>query len=97
MLDKRGFDARAEALRAPFQAKTLGRPSLAPGGYFRRLLIGYFEAFESERSIAWRIGDSLSLRRFLDYELDETMQNHSTLSRTHRLRGPGTRLPDRAL
>ena len=53
MLDKRGFDARAEALRAPFHAKTLGRPSPAPGGYFRRLLIGYFEDLDSERSIAF--------------------------------------------
>ena len=36
------------------------------------------------RAIAWRIADSLSLRRFLDYELDETTPDHSTLSRTRR-------------
>ena len=84
LLDQHGFDAHAEALCAPFYAETVGRPSLAPGVYFRCLLIGYFEGLDSERAIAWRIADSLSLRRFLDYELDETTPDHSTLSRTRR-------------
>ena len=84
LLDEHGFDAHAEALCAPFYAETIGRPSLAPGVYFRCLLIGYFEGLDSERAIAWRIADSLSLRRFLDYELDETTPDHSTLSRTRR-------------
>ena len=38
-----------------------GRPSLSPGVYFRCLLIGYFEGLDSERGIAWRSSDSLSL------------------------------------
>ena len=84
LLDEHGFDAHAEALCARFFAETLGRPSLAPGVYFRCLLIGYFEGLDSERAIAWRIADSLSLRRCLDYELDETTPDHSTLSRTRR-------------
>ena len=84
LLDEHGFDAHAEAVCAPFYAATIGRPSLAPGVYFRCLLIGYFEAFDSERSIAWHIGDSLSLRRFLNYELNERLPDHSTLSRTRR-------------
>lgn len=84
LLDEHGFDAHAEALCAPFYAETIGRPSLAPGVYFRCLLVGYFEGLDSERAIAWRIADSLSLRRFLDYELDETTPDHSTLSRTRR-------------
>jgi hypothetical protein len=29
------------------------------------LLVGYFEGLESERGIAWRCADSLSLRQFL--------------------------------
>ena len=41
-----------------------GRPSLTPGSYFRSLLIGYFEGIDSERGIAWRLADSLGLRRF---------------------------------
>ena len=38
-----GFDAFVEAACAPFYAPVLGRPSLAPGRYFRLLLLGYFE------------------------------------------------------
>ena len=54
--------------------KDLGRQLLceqfyAPGIYFRSLLIGYFEGIDSERGVAWRLGDSLSLRRFLAIEL----------------------------
>ena len=62
-----------------------GRPSLPPGLYFRSLLIGYFEGIDSERGIGWRLADSLSLRRFLRIELDETTPDHSTISRTRRL------------
>ena len=48
-----------------FYAAKMGRPSLAPGPYFRLLLIGYFEGLDSERAIAWRAADSLSVRTFL--------------------------------
>ena len=49
----------------------VGRPSLEPGKYFRLLLIGYFEGIDSERGIAWRVADSLSLRQFLGYAIDQ--------------------------
>jgi transposase len=68
LLSKRGFDAFAEAACESFYAKT-GRPGLAPGVYFRALLIGYFEGIDSERGIAWRAADSLALRSFLGFEL----------------------------
>ena len=58
---------------------------MAPGRYFRLLLLGYFEGLESERAIAWRAADSLSIRAFLDFALDEAPPDHSTLSRTRRL------------
>jgi len=58
---------------------------MAPGVYFRALLIGYFEGLDSERGIAWRTADSLSLRKFLGYGLDEQTPDHSTISRTRRL------------
>ena len=61
------------------------RPSLTPGIYFRSLLIGYFEGIDSERGIAWRLADSLALRRFVGIGLDEYTPNHSTISRTRRL------------
>ena len=72
-------------MRARFYAATMGRPSLAPGRYFRLLLIGYFEGLDSERAIAWRAADSFALRRFLHMELVEAPPDHSTISRTRRL------------
>jgi transposase len=86
ILDEHHFDRRVEALCRKFYKKSpYGRPSIAPGVYFRALLIGYFEGLESERAIAWRAADSLSLRRFLGYALDEETPDHSTISRTRRL------------
>jgi len=82
LLSAEGFDEFAEALCAPFYAKRLGRPSIPPGVYFRMLMIGYFEGLDSERGIDWRVSDSLSLRWFLGYDLDQQTPDHSSLSRT---------------
>lgn len=84
-LDAEKFDAFAEKECAQFYAEKNGRPSLAPGTYFRLLLIGYFEGIDSERGIAWRAADSLGLRQFLQIGLDEATPDHSTISRTRRL------------
>jgi transposase len=85
VLEERGFDEFVEARCAPFYAERMGRPSLAPGRYFRMLLVGYFEGIDSERGIAWRAADSLGLRRFLRVGWDEMPPDHSTISRTRRL------------
>jgi transposase len=85
VLDERGFDAFVETSCVAFYAERMGRPSLAPGRYFRLLLIGYFEGIDSERGIAWRAADSLALRSFLGVGLDEMPPDHSTISRTRRL------------
>ena len=85
VLEEAGFDAFVEGLCAVFYASRLGRSSLRPGRYFRLLFIGYFEGLSSERGIAWRVADSLSLRAFLDLDVTEAPPNHSTLSRTRRL------------
>jgi transposase len=79
------FDPFVEGLCAKFYDEKIGHPSLEPGKYFRLLLIGYFEGIDSERGIAWRCADSLSLRSFVGYRLDETSTEHSTISRTRRL------------
>ena len=84
VLDEAGFDAFVESQCAKFYADGVGRPSLAPGRYFRLLLLGYFEGLDSERAIAWRAADSLSLRQFLDIALHEASPDHSTVSRTRR-------------
>ncbi len=79
------FDAFVEPLCARFYDDKKGRPGLAPGIYFRCLLVGYFEGLGSERGIAWRCADSKSLGLFLGYAFDEQTPDHSTLSRTRRL------------
>ena len=85
LLDAERFEVLVEGLCARFYADKFGRPSLLPGIYFRSLLIGYFEGIEGERGIAWRVADSLALRRFLGIALTEGTPDHSTLSRTRRL------------
>ncbi|MFN8067121.1 MAG: transposase [Vicinamibacterales bacterium] len=85
ILDAHDFDAFVEAQCAPFYAGRVGRPGLPPGTYFRLLLIGYFEGLDSERGIAWRSADSLSLRGFLGLGVTEAVPEHSTISRTRRL------------
>src|SRR5579862_6578177 len=48
-------------------------------------MIGFFEGLDSERGIAWRLADSLTLRQFLALGLDEKTPDHVTISRTRRL------------
>jgi transposase len=85
VLDDAGFDKFCEEQCRDFYHTKLGRPSLAPGVYFRLLLIGFFEGIGSERGIGWRVADSFSLRRFLNYGWDEATPDHVTISRTRRL------------
>ena len=75
------FDRRVEEACRKFYKEEVGRPSIPPGVYFRLLLIGYFEGIDSERGIAWRVADSLSLRSFLGYTLQSHTPDHSSLSR----------------
>jgi transposase len=85
ILDHHHFDRRMEQLCRRYYKGRLGRPSITPGVYFRSLLLGYFEGIDSERGIAWRLADSLSMRKFIGYALTEETPDHSTLSRTRRL------------
>src|SRR6266576_3054361 len=85
LLEAERFDEFVEKRCAKFYAAKYGRPSLTPGIYFRSLLIGYFEGIGAERGIAWRLADSLALRRFVGIALDEYTPDHSTISRTRRL------------
>jgi transposase len=85
-----GFDAKVEAACQKFYHESVGRKGIAPGVYFRMLLIGYFEGIDSERGIAWRVADSLSLRRFLGYPLGDETPDHSSLSRIRGRLDPDT-------
>ena len=47
---------------ATFVIKNTESTLLAPGMYFRVMLIGFFEGIESERGIAWRV--AVVLKRY---------------------------------
>jgi transposase len=82
LLGRHGFDRFVEKLveQKKIFAETLGRPSIPPGTYMRMMFVGFFEGLSSERAIAWKCADSLSLREFLGYGLTQATPDHSTLS-----------------
>jgi transposase len=79
LLAEAGFDRWVEDLCRPYYAERMGRPGIPPGVYFRMLLVGYFEGIGSQRGIAWRCADSLSLRKFLGMAANEESPDHSSL------------------
>jgi transposase len=80
LLREAGFDAYVEELCEPYYAQA-GRPGIPPGTYIRMLFVGYFEGIDSQRGIAWRCKDSLSLREFLGLKLIDNVPDHSSLTR----------------
>ena len=84
LLAEADFDRWIEARCGRYYAteEKRGQPSIPPGVYFRMLLVGYFEGIDSQRGIAWRCADSLSLRQFLGVPLGESTPDHSTLTNT---------------
>jgi transposase len=81
LLAQAGFDGHVEDLCQPHYADGIGRESIPPGVYFRMLVVGYFESLDSQRAIAWRCADSLSLRAFLGIPLNEATPDHSSLTK----------------
>jgi transposase len=81
VLAEAGFDHWVEKLCAESYADGVGRPGIPPGVYFRMLFVGYFEGLGSDRAIAWRCADSLSLREFLGLSLSERTPEHSSMTR----------------
>jgi len=80
-LESFGFSRQIRELCAPAYADSnLGRPGVDPAVYFKMLMIGFFENIPSERSIAERCSDSISIRFFLGYDLTQATPDHSTLS-----------------
>jgi transposase len=77
-----GFDGFVETACQPYYARKMGAPSVPPGRYFRMHMVGYFEGICSERGIAWRCSDSMSLRDFLRLENRDKVPDHSWLSKT---------------
>ena len=62
LLKEAGFDAWIEGRCGAYYAQR-GRDSIPPGTFFRMVFVGYFEGIDSQRGIAWRCADSLSLKK----------------------------------
>ena len=81
VLANANFDPWLEQECAPYYSQ-LGRSSIPPGVYFRMLMVGYFEGISSQRGIAWRCCDSLSIREFLGVPITQDTPDHSSLTNT---------------
>ena len=68
-------------LLAPYYPAT-GRPSVAPVSMFKMLLIGYLYGIKSERRLVEEVQLNIAYRWFCGFELDDTIPNHSTFSKT---------------
>jgi transposase len=71
-------------LTRPLYAPKLGRPSLDPVVFFKCMLAGFFENVLYDTELEYRIADSLTLRKFLGYSLEERTPDESTLRKTRR-------------
>ena len=80
-LESFGFAAKVRQICAPAYKQTgTGRPGIDPVVYLKMIMVGFFEDLPSERAIAARCADSMSIRAFLNYELDEKTPDHSTFT-----------------
>ena len=59
----------------------VGRPSIDPVVFFKLLLVMFFEGVRSERQLLRIVGDRLSLRWYVGYDLTEALPAHSSLTR----------------
>ena len=80
-LESFGFAAKVREICAPAYKQTgTGRPGIDPVVYLKMIMVGFFEDLPSERAIAARCADSMSIRAFLNYELDEKTPDHSSFT-----------------
>ena len=80
-LESFGFATKVRALCAPaYDQSGVGRPGIDPVVYLKMIRVGFFEDLPSERGIAARCADSMSIRAFLNYELNEKTPEHSSFT-----------------
>jgi transposase len=80
-LESFGFAGKVRRICAPAYKQTgTGRPGIDPVVYLKMIMVGFFEDLPSERAIAARCADSMSIRAFLNYELDEKTPDHSSFT-----------------
>jgi transposase len=66
---------------------TEGQESIDPVVFFKMCIVGYINNISSDRKLADYCADSLGIRLFLGYDIDEALPWHSTISRTKQLYG----------
>lgn len=64
-----------------------GQESIDPIVFFKILIVGYLNNINSDRRLIEYCADSLGIRLFLGYDIDEVLPWHSTISRTRQLYG----------
>jgi len=64
-----------------------GQCSIDPVVFFKICMVGYLNNIVSDRTLIRFCADSLSVRLYLGYDLDEELPWHSTISRTRKLFG----------
>ena len=91
LLREQGFDRFVDGLCEPHYAEVMGRPGLAPGVYFRCLLIGYFEGIGADLTANWPAGGRTTSPRpsSVSLTLDrQALQLNSTSAPWSRPSGP---------
>lgn len=80
-LESFGFAEKVRAICAPaYKQSNAGRPGIDPVVYLKMIMIGFFEDLPSERAIAARCADSIAIRSFLNYSLEEKTPDHSSFT-----------------
>jgi transposase len=80
-LDSFGFADKVRALCASaYKSSNAGRPGIDPVVYLKMIMVGFFEDLPSERAIAARCADSIAIRSFLKYSLEEKTPDHSSFT-----------------
>lgn len=62
-------------------ASRMGRPSVDPVVFFKLQLIMFFEGIRSERQLIETVNLNLAHRWYLGYDLDQSVPDHSSLSK----------------
>jgi len=76
------FARKVRELFAPaYDQSGEGQPGIDPVVYLKMLMVGFFENLPSERAIAEMCADSIAVRAFLGFGLNEKTPEHSSLTR----------------
>jgi transposase len=69
-------------------SETMGRPSIDPESALRLMLAGYFQGIVHDRKLMREAQVNLAIRWFAGFRLDETLPEHSSLTKIRQRWGP---------